>query len=512
MQVRSVGKLTLGAVLAVLGALNWCAAAEPTIEIGQQEQLFLDDYVIGTTAGIVRRVNQVEKRAEPVLRPTEPWEKGRTVIFGTAIRDSATGLFRMWYYSAGNMAYATSKDGLVWEKPAFDMAPFGGEKTNVVVWRTPNWEKELRRPPIAVPEGPFGRFHESLGVLVDPREPDPSRRYKTAFVSINFNYKGPQKHPNQKLYTPGWLRGMGTAVSPDGLHWKLENSFASYEVFDIAHLIWDASRGRYVVYGRTFLHPGNNKDGRWVKWAIGRAVTRIESPDFRQWSAGELVMGADKQDPPETEIYSMGVLPYEGVYIGLVQMYYHVTGKLDLQLAVSRDGHHFTRVEPRVPFIPEGKEGAWDQFNISIGDAPPIAVGEEMWFYYGGRNCRHPGHKMEKHVGPQIWCIGLAKIKRGRFLALAAGPAGGTVVTKPLSLQERRLSVNANAAGGSIRITVLDSQERPLPGYEAVIRGQDAVSIPVRFEMGDLVALKGKPVIIRFELSSAELFGFRAAP
>lgn len=510
MRTTSAWGLALIAVFAI-EALNCCRGTEPMIAIGRQEQLFLDDYLIETTTGIARRVNRADKTPEPVLRPTRPWEKDRSVIFGSVIRDSESGLLKMWHYAGGNMAYATSKDGLAWEKPEFDMAPFGGKKTNVVIWRTPNWEKQLKKPPVAVPDGPFGKFHENYGVIIDPRDPDPSRRYKTAFVSIDFNYKGEQKHANQKQYTRGWLRGMGTAVSPDGVRWKLENSFASYEVFDIGHLLWDANGNRYVVYGRTFLNPENNKDGRWVKWAVGRAVTRIESADFRQWSAGELVLAADKQDPPDTEIYSMAVFPYESVYIGLVQMYYHIPGKLDIQLAVSRDGHHFTRVAPRVPFIPEGKEGAWDQFNISIGDGPPIAVDDEMWFYYGGRNRRHSGHKMEKSVGPESCSIGLAKIKLGRFLALTAGPGSGTVVTKPLLFQGRHLFVNANATRGSIRITLLDQEGRALPGYEASIHGENAASIPVKFEKA-AAALTGTPAKIRFELSDAELFGFRALP
>lgn len=500
------------ALLATLGMMTCCGGAERAIAIGQREQLFLDDHVIETMAGVFRRVNQVAKRTEPVLRPTKPWEKDRNVIFGSAIREPASGLFKMWYYSGGNLAYATSRDGLAWEKPAFDLAPMGGEKTNVVIWRTPNWEQQLNDPPASVPDGPFGKFHENFGVVLDSRDPDPSRRYKTAFVSIHFNYTGEPKHPNQKQYTRKWLRGMGTAVSPDGIHWKLEQNFASHEVFDIGHLLWDEGKGRYVVYARTNLDAENNQDGRWAKWAIGRAVTRIESADFREWSVGKIVLAADTQDPPETEIYSMAVFPYEGVYIGLVQMYYHILGRLDIQLAVSRDGHHFTRVEPRHPFVPEGKEGAWDQFNISVGDASPIAIGDELWFYYGGRNCRHPGHKMEKHVGPQVWCTGLATIQHGRFVALATGAGTGTVVTKSLLLDGGHLTLNANAARGSIRITLLDGQWQPLPGGAATIDGQDAVSIPVKFEHADLAALKGRSAKIRFELSNAELFGFRVAP
>ena len=90
----------------------------------------------------------------------------------------------------------------------------------------------------------------------------------------------------------------------------------------------------------------------WFKqWFSGRAVARVESADFLTWdftkpATAPVVMTADLQDKPGTEIYSMKVFPYEGVYVGLVQIF-HATpedGTLDVQLAVSHDTVHFTRV------------------------------------------------------------------------------------------------------------------------------------------------------------------------
>ena len=92
-----------------------------------------------------------------------------------------------------------------------------------------------------------------------------------------------------------------------------------------------------------------------------------------------------------TETYGMMVFPYESVYIGLVRVFHNQPGQsyLDVQLAVSRDSIHFSRVGDRSPFIPVGPIGSWDRFNNSIANNPPIVIGDELRFYYAGRTYRH---------------------------------------------------------------------------------------------------------------------------
>jgi len=128
----------------------------------------------------------------------------------------------------------------------------------------------------------------------------------------------------------------------------------------------------------------------------GRAVARVESADFVRWNFTEpltapVVMTAELEDEPGTEIYSVSVFPYESATIGLVQVFHARPDActLDVQLAVSRDGMHFTRVADRSPILPVGPIGSWDRFNQSLANNPPIAVGDELRLYYGGRTYRH---------------------------------------------------------------------------------------------------------------------------
>ena len=71
-----------------------------------------------------------------------------------------------------------------------------------------------------------------------------------------------------------------------------------------------------------------------------------ESSDFETWTPADTVFHVSPDDPPGTEIYSMAVMPYEGIYIGLVQAFYGnpAESTLDIQLAMSRDGKNFARV------------------------------------------------------------------------------------------------------------------------------------------------------------------------
>jgi hypothetical protein len=139
---------------------------------------------------------------------------------------------------------------------------------------------------------------------------------------------------------------------------------------------------------------------------------------------------------------------------------------------------------------------------------PPVVVGDELWFYYSGRQRRHPPYK-GKDTGPKkIGAIGLAKIKRSRFISLEASYDGGTLLTRSLALEGSQLFVNANAAFGSIEVAIVDEHGKQLPGWKTTISGEDAIAAAVRFDKHSLKDLAERPVRIQFRLVNAQLFGF----
>src|SRR5579872_3319813 len=80
-----------------------------------KKQLFIDDDIVSELNGVRRELHQPRKLGS-VLRSDRPWE-------GTIWTETAPSwnpekkLWMLWYGSDGGTAYATSQDGIYWEKP-----------------------------------------------------------------------------------------------------------------------------------------------------------------------------------------------------------------------------------------------------------------------------------------------------------------------------------------------------------------------------------------------------------
>ena len=186
-----------------------------TIEVGTRKQLFIDDLVIDETVGVVRTLNQPAKYVgNPVMIPLYPWE-GRIELYGTVIWDAKSGQYRMWYLGQGAMGlrpmsarrryspwppdgfdgsnllfticYATSNDGIFWERPNLGLVEYEGSQDNNIVLLNAS----------------------GANVIEDPRDPDPDRLYKSLF----FESRDPDGTPNMG-------DGVSVAFSRDGLRWK----------------------------------------------------------------------------------------------------------------------------------------------------------------------------------------------------------------------------------------------------------------------------------------------------
>ncbi|MHC4443038.1 MAG: hypothetical protein ACYTF1_25305 [Planctomycetota bacterium] len=476
------------------------ASPDSPINLNQTKQLFLDDYMIASKANVERRIHPVNKHpANPLIWPSESWEGKVALLYGSVIQDG--NKYRMWYHSGPGVSYAESRDGITWTKPQLNIFEINGHKTNVVI----------RKKAIAGQANMLGYYYEHFGVNKDPNEPDPLRRYKMGFLSIHRDYNGPR----EDIFHKGQRRGLGVAVSPDGFHWKMIDNWVTEAICDgPTHWMFDPARKKYVLYGRTkYIDPEVKQqcsEDQWCKrYFWGRSVTRLASSDLIKWNitergAGPVVLTPDTQDPVGDEIYSMMVFPYESVYIGLVQVFHNQpeTCNLDVQLAVSHDSVNFTRVGDRLPFIPNGSIGSWDRFNNSMANNPPIAVGDELRFYYSGRTYRHSPYS-GKDKGISGGGIGMATIKRDRFVSLGASFDGGRINTKPLKLEGKRLHLNAKSDHGEILIKVVTqdgttiAQSRPLKC--------DSLDAVIEWEEGNLDRIDG-PVTLQITLKNALLF------
>ena len=466
------------------------------LEFGTVRQLFIDDGVIDETRGVVKTLNQPVKYAgNPVMIPLYPWE-GKIELYGTVWRDPDGG-FRMWYQGMGGLAippmskdlsdspwkgfdasnllytigYATSHDGVHWDRPNLGLVEYKGSKDNNLTMTDAAY----------------------ANVIKDPRDPDPDRLYKSLF----FEARDPSGTPNMG-------DGVSVAFSPDGIRWtKYEGNPVISRSSDTHVLLgWDDLPDKYVAFARPSVHEGNTT----------RRIGRATSDDFIHWTDPEDVLVPDSDDPPATEFYGMPVFKYEGLYIGQLWMYYarpeetpiRFASTVDVQLAVSRDGIAWERAGGRKPFIPNGPPGSIDAGEIYTATGP-VVLGDELWFYYS------PG-AMEHGVTGRSGPICLAKLRQDGFVSVDAGDDTGSLVTKPFRCEGGPLTINAAARYGMVSVAVLDEDGIQFPGYsrqECALFDGDSVRHRVTWrEMLSLEELKGKNVRLKFYIKSASLFSF----
>ncbi|MEO6787448.1 MAG: glycosyl hydrolase family 32 [Chthoniobacteraceae bacterium] len=447
------------------------------IDVGRQ--LFTDDFLIGSTT-LTRKFHLATLYpGNPVLKPDQPPEfEGKAPMampFSDGVWfDPGDRLFKMWYMAGygRQTAYATSRDGLHWEKPALDVRP----GTNVV-------QKDAR---------------DSSTVWLDLEESDPQRRFKMW-----------RSHSEDKRF------GLSLHFSADGIHWN-PRALRTGSCGDRTTVFWNPFR-KVWVYS---LRHG---------WGVPRARRYWEVKDLLaspQWSAiTEPVMwtGADRLDPPREDLgdapqlYNLDGVAYESVMLGLFTIW---RGDKNIPpgrpkpnsvwLGFSRDGFHWDRPD-RHAFIPVSeKQGDWNWGNVQSVGGGCLVVGDELWFYFSGR----------AGVGPQMrdgnGATGLAKLRRDGFASMESGAGEGTLTTRPLRFSGKQLFVNLAAPQGELRAEVLDKDGKviaPFTKENSITASGDKTLLKLNWkDGGDLSKLAGESVRFRFHLRNGALYSFWVSP
>ena len=469
------------------------------LKISGNRQLFIDDYIIDETRNLQRSLHQPSKFVgNPIIMPFSPCEGNTANCFGTVMFDQ--GMYRMWYQGFGGTPYsahyATSQDGIYWQKPNLGLFEHNGDKNN-----------NLFLYDMATPM-----------IIKDPREANPDRLYKSIFYEV--------LQPNTSV-----------AFSADGIHWtKFEGNPVRKDPTDLHNLLgWDESYEKYVAYIRPDLSRTNNI----------RSVGRSVSDDFINWSEPDIVLQPDEKDPPGTEFYWCPVFKYQGAYLGLPSVYHtyaeepgiRMGAPLDVQLITSRDGINWERTAERKPFIPRGGPGTVDSGEIYAAKEPLI-VGDELWFYYGGfivdhgitydqlGRPAHPpadnsvtwgyGQETKQLLAQRGGTINLAKLRLDGFVSMDAMEAEGYLVTRPFLCENGDLLINAYARGGQITVAVLDAKGQHIGDYYSGFKkidcspfDSDSLHHKVTWRhYVSLASLKGQTIRLKFYLRNAQLYSF----
>jgi hypothetical protein len=465
-----------------LGAPSLNRAHQPAhpLEVGIGPHLFLDDYLIDQLDGLTRHVEPPKRLPKPVL---DSATFGTTQPYLTVLHDTERPGYRVWYNRGPAIWHAVSSDGVHWGKPrlAWDLARSYGAS------------------------------------LVDDGKAaaEPERRFKLA------NWQATRGRDEKTSDNAGMYVGF----SHDGLRWTAYDhnpvlsgwpegfpKISRHGVGDIVDVYFDPLRRRYAAAMKLHALP---EEGYAPAPRAGKVFRRLvglsTSKDFLHWEKPWRIFTPDQKDDGLLEFYGMGGMHQRGaLHIGLVRVLRDdlacdADGPKDgigySVLATSRDGVQWQRF--RTPFLDRNPErGSWDHAMSWIGGTLP--VGDEVYFYYGGYA---RGHKIAPDKERQI---GLARLKKDRYVALAPDREQGTLRTKAFLVPGPKLTVNLRAPRGEVRVRLLDQAGKPLAALGAAdakpLTG-DALAGEVCWPQS-LGELQGKSVRLEFRVRHAQLFGF----
>lgn len=469
-------------------------ADEQVIELGDRRELFVDRYLIDTSAGLELRLQAPVPR-EVVMIQDAPWE-GTGGSFPTIFRDG--DIIRM-YYIGGDLTnadatkfqshpwfacYAESKDGIHWTRPDLGLFEFNGSKKNNIIL-------------IAGGLDNFTPFKDT--------RPD---------CPADQRYKAVSQGPG----------GLLAYQSADGIHWSRlgQTPIIAKGAFDSQNLaFWDAGRKQYWCYLRDF--HGGLRDIRWST-----------SPDFKTWTTPELLKFPDA---PDEQLYTNQVQPYHRapqLFIGFPTRYIERSGAASLKalpspehrakrsqlsprygtaitdclFMTSRDGRTFHRWDE--PFL---KPGIERQHNWIYGDgysnlglletpAEDPSAPAELSIYFIEDNW-HRATRLRRYT-----------LRQDGFVALHARRAPGELITKQFVFRGKQLELNfATSAAGSLRVELQDEAGRPLPGYTLAecdeLFGDTLLRHVTWKEKSDVAPLAGRTIRMRIVMSDVDLYSLR---
>jgi hypothetical protein len=487
----------------------------PALDVSDRKQLFIDRRFIAAEHNVTLTMNPPQKLGI-VLEKSEPWEVGPGGYF-RVVEDGPT--FKLYYSSyltdgGKGLCYAESTDGLRWTKPALGLVEVNGSRDNNVI---------------------YGDNAVDATVMLDPHDPDPSRRFKM-FRSL--------------MADDPARAGVYASYSADGLRFTEAGRVLPMwpETSIIAD--WDERVGRYVVFLRVFFRDGQNQ----------RRVGRLETDDLlKPWPFTpteplrsppspeniQQVLATDEAgDGPWCDLYTGGAHIYveaQDIYLMFPTPFRHFTpqhqpffrfepgndyGMIETQLAVSRDGVAWSRPDRR-PYVPPGLPDEWDRWMTMMG-VGMVRRGNHLYQYYWSTGRLHDGGVLRPEYDglvPSRSAIGALRQRLDGFISAdfpygprdSAAGGGGTLTTPPLVFSGTHLRLNVDTGGmGAAFVELRDpATGAALPGFAAADCeevGGNFTDAAVRWRgRADLSALAGRPVVMHVAANAAKLYAFQFA-
>lgn len=456
------------------------------IDVGRQ--LFVDDFLIGE-CNLKRAIHPaILHESNPVLSPQTPMEMNggsRPVACpfdDGVVFDPRDSQYKMWYHAGwfDGTAYATSRDGLHWQRPNLDVEP----GTNRVLPAQAAYHRD------------------GATVWLDHAVQDPAERFKMFVYFRTKDWEGGQ------VYT-----------SHDGIHWSLRGKTGPCG--DNTCFYYDPFRKNWVYSIRTY-NQGVRTRGYWAHADFVRGAN-WKKEDLVEW------LQADPLDQPDPalgyppQLYKFSAVAYESLMIGLFAIFkgppneiaskQGIPKTIDLTVGFSRDGFHWNRLDYK-PFLACSRvPGSWNRGYLHSSAGICLVVGEKLHFYFGAFSGVSPRVGGDLYAGAST---GLATLRRDGFASLDAGNKPGSVTTRSVTFNGRNLFVNVDAKLGEFRAELLDEHNDVIPPFSAencVPLCADCTRVAVIWKHGrDLSSFAGHTVKLRFHLTNASLYSFWISP
>ena len=378
--------------------------------------------------------------------------------------------------------YAYSQDGVHWNKPMLGLHEILETRKNNVC---------------SYGEGGAAVYRDSQATA-------PARRYvKWSMQSRDGDDGVPADYSIYRHFSPDGLRWVRESRKPaiPGHPTRYLGGLAS----DVEVTYWFERLGKHVCFLKCQT-PNPNPAPEDTHGHALRQFIRFESTDGRRWSEPTWAFVRDEEDlkrDPYFQFYGVSVHPVGDLYVAFPWICHSQEGTFDIGLAYSTDTVKWQRPFRGQYVLRRAARGEWDGGCIVM--AYRLVEKDGMWWlYYGGTPYDH--HKLDTK---RYMAIGLARMPIGRVVSARCFSTKGSWTVGPVRITGRELVVNA-AIFDSLRVTILDEQDDPIPGYASqIIRGND-IELPVRWDDGkDWSSVSGLNVKLRFDMHDAEVFGFK---
>lgn len=447
----------------------------------------------------IRLVAQPAQRFGPLLKRERPWE-AKGVSINTLIQ--VDGKYRAWGPCWGEKSrgygYLESADGTHWQRPELGQVEFEGRKTNLI----------------------DANFGEGC-VFLDPSAPT-EERYK----SVRLNEMSYQEFEQYKLKRPdawepkarredvGKVFFIQGAVSPDGIRWKPLAEPLVVEHSDTQIVAYhDARAAKYVIYTRNWLvgrqapQAATDVSSRWISPGR-RSIGRTEASDFRRFPLSELVLVPPSSMPPSDVLYTNCKTTIPGnadLHVMFPTVWHQSDDTTSVTMAASPDGRVWDFV-PGGPVFHTAAFGEWDGGCVFASPNLVELPDGSFALPYTGYSFPHkyPRGQLRFLPGYLVWpkgrLVGLEAAERGELATAALVPPGKRVLINAVTKRTGSLLVEVAGMDGAALPDRSFAEADPIVG--------DQYRKPLTWKgQADLAPKAGTPVMLRFRMDKATLFG-----